>query len=80
MRYKGIVKSEILGKRVLSDFGEIITGKTPSTANQDFFGEDVPFIKTPDMHNQIFIEHTEQSLSELGAKSQGKKYLPPLTF
>lgn len=32
------------------------------------------------MHNQIFIEYTDQMLSELGAKSQEKKFLPPLSL
>ena len=50
------------------------------TTIADYFGNDVPFIKTPDMHNQIFIEHTDQMLSELGAKSQEKKFLPPLSL
>ena len=80
LSYKGIVKSEKLEKRTLSEFGEIITGKTPSTTNYAFFGDDIPFIKTPDMHKQIFIESTEQSLSELGAKSQEKKFLPPMSL
>lgn len=80
LRYKQIVREEKLEKHILSDFGEIITGKTPSTTIADYFGDDVPFIKTPDMHNQIFIEHTDQMLSELGAKSQEKKFLPPLSL
>lgn len=80
LRYKGIVRDEKLEKHILSDFGDIITGKTPSTTIADYFGDDVPFIKTPDMHNQIFIEHTDQMLSELGAKSQEKKFLPPLSL
>lgn len=80
LRYKQIVREEKLEKYILSDFGDIITGKTPSTTIADYFGDDVPFIKTPDMHNQIFIEHTDQMLSELGAKSQEKKFLPPLSL
>lgn len=80
LRYKQIVREEKLEKHILSDFGDIITGKTPSTTIADYFGDDVPFIKTPDMHNQIFIEHTDQMLSELGAKSQEKKFLPPLSL
>ncbi len=78
--YKLIVREEKLEKHILSDFGDIITGKTPSTTIADYFGYDVPFIKTPDMHNQIFIEHTDQMLSELGAKSQENKFLPPLSL
>lgn len=80
LRYKEIIKTEKLEKKVLLDFGEIVTGKTPSTRNSDFFGDDIPFIKTPDMHSQIFIEHTNQSLSELGANSQDKKCLPALSL
>jgi type I restriction enzyme S subunit len=80
LRYKGIVREEKLETRILSDFGDIITGKTPSTAKADYFDDDVPFIKTPDMHNQIFIENTVQMLSDLGAKSQEKKFLPPLSL
>lgn len=80
LRHKEIVSSKKLEKKILSGFGDIITGKTPSTAVSVFFGDDIPFIKTPDMHNQIFIEHTEQMLSELGAKSQEKKFLPPLSL
>lgn len=80
LRYKQIVREEKLEKHILSEFGDIITGKTPSTVIADNFGDDVPFIKTPDMHNQIFVEHTDQMLSELGAKSQEKKFLPPLSL
>lgn len=80
LRYKQIVKEEKLEKHILSDFGDIITGKTPSTTIADYFGVDVPFIKTPDMHDQIFVEQTDQMLSELGAKSQEKKFLPPLSL
>src|SRR5690606_19417517 len=72
LRYKQMIKEEKLEKHILSKFGDIITGKTPSTTIADYFGNDVPFIKTPDMHNQIFIEHTDQMLSELGARSQEK--------
>lgn len=80
LRYKQIAREEKLEKHILSEFGDIITGKTPSTVIADNFGDDVPFIKTPDMHNQIFIELTDQMLSELGAKSQEKKFLPPLSL
>jgi type I restriction enzyme S subunit len=80
LRYKQIMREEKFEKHILSEFGDIITGKTPSTVIADNFGDDVPFIKTPDMHNQIFVEHTDQMLSELGAKSQEKKFLPPLSL
>ncbi|MBL0320172.1 MAG: restriction endonuclease subunit S [Alphaproteobacteria bacterium] len=63
-------------KKQIQDIGDVITGKTPSTTNSDFFGQDVPFIKTPDMADAPYVIRTEQSLSKLGADSQKKKYLP----
>ena len=58
------------------DFGKVVTGKTPSKANAGFFGEDVPFVKTPDMHGNLFILGTNESLSTAGANSQANKTLP----
>lgn len=63
--------------KALSDLGQIICGKTPSKSNKEFYGDDVPFIKIPDMHNQVFITQTTDNLSVAGASSQSKKYIPP---
>ncbi len=63
-------------KKQIQDIGDVVTGKTPSTTNPDFFGNDVPFIKTPDMAYAPYVIRAEQSLSNLGADSQKKKYLP----
>lgn len=62
--------------KALSDLGQIICGKTPSKSNKEFYGDDVPFIKIPDMHNQVFITQTTDNLSVAGANSQSKKYIP----
>ncbi len=61
--------------KLLSDFGEIICGKTPPKTRQDFYGNDIPFIKIPDMHNKTFIIETTDNLTQLGADSQHKKYI-----
>lgn len=60
----------------LSDFGEVICGKTPSKSNKKFYGDDIPFIKIPDMHNHTFIISTTDNLSEEGANSQKNKLIP----
>ena len=57
-------------------FGKVITGKTPSKNNEGFYGKDVPFVKTPDMHGNMFILGTNESLSAAGAESQANKTLP----
>ncbi len=60
----------------LGDIGDIVCGKTPSKSNQEFFGGQVPFIKIPDMHGQMFIVKTEDSLTLSGADTQRNKYVP----
>jgi type I restriction enzyme S subunit len=59
------------------DIGEVVTGKTPSKQRDSFYGNDVPFIKTPDMHGNIIVIDTEEYLSTEGANSQSNKTLPP---
>lgn len=63
----------------IKEVGKVITGKTPSTSKLDYFNGEILFIKTPDLHGNIFILDTEQTLSELGAKSQALKLLPDKT-
>lgn len=54
---------------------EIICGKTPSTKKKEYYGDFMPFITIPDMHNCVYAISTERFLSELGVKSQEKKTL-----
>ncbi len=60
----------------LSDFGETITGKTPSKNDDSNYGKEVDFIKTPDMHNGIFCLDTVEHLSLKGANTQKNKFIP----
>lgn len=61
---------------IISEFGSVICGKTPSKAKPEFFGEAIPFIKIPDMHNSMFVVKASEYLSQAGAESQPKKHLP----
>jgi len=61
----------------IADTGNIVTGKTPSKKRKSYYGDDVPFIKTPDMHGNTVVTSTEEKLSEEGANSQANKTLPP---
>ena len=63
--------------KTLGTFGEIITGKTPSTKRPEYYGEDIPFLRIPDMHGNMYAIKTEIMLSTQGAESQSKKTLPP---
>jgi type I restriction enzyme, S subunit len=60
----------------IRQFGPVITGKTPSKGNADFYGDDMPFVKLPDMHGNMFILGTNDRLSTGGAESQANKTLP----
>lgn len=60
----------------LKDFGKIITGKTPPTEQEEYYGEDVMFVKTPDMHGNIFVQSTSEYLSKLGCEYQKSQYIP----
>lgn len=60
----------------LNTFGKIETGKTPSMEISENYGGDILFVKTPDMHKQLFVFNTEEKLTEKGHSSQPKKLIP----
>lgn len=60
----------------LADYGRVETGKTPSTEVAENYGGEIMFVKTPDMHDNMFIIQTEEKLSERGHSTQPKKLLP----
>lgn len=63
-------------KQKISDFGEIITGKTPSTAKEQYYDGNIPFIKIPDMHDCVYPILTESTLTSEGANTQKNKFIP----
>ena len=80
MVYHPELKREIpegWGVEDLKDFeSKIITGKTPSRANSDNFGGEIPFITIGDIRGNTFIYSTSETLTDLGASVQQNKYLP----
>ena len=62
-------------RKKVGEIGTVITGKTPSTSNKENYGGSVPFITIPDMHTGIYPV-SSVFLSEKGAESQSKKYIP----
>lgn len=61
----------------ISDIGEVVGGGTPSTANSDFWGGDIPWISPKDLtgYKSVYISHGESFLNKTGLKS-GTKLLP----
>ena len=67
-------------EKPLSFYGDIVCGKTPSKKIQSYFKGETPFIKIPDMHSNIFLFDTTDSLTEEGKLSQSNKTLPPMSI
>jgi len=63
--------------RTIREWGRTECGKTPSTHNQEFYGNDYMFVTIPDLHNGLHVVSSGKQLSKLGADSQRKKLLPP---
>jgi type I restriction enzyme S subunit len=61
---------------VLGDFGQVVTGKTPSKLQADLFGLDIPFVKIPDLHGVRYVTKATEMLSSSGAASQNNKTIP----
>lgn len=60
----------------LGEFGEVITGKTPSTLDESNFGNYMPFVTIPDMHGGFYVIETERGLSQRGVAIQANKTIP----
>lgn len=64
---------------LISDFGDIRTGKTPKTENTEYWNGNVPFITPTDIpgFDSKKLLHTERTISEEGVRSQKNTLLPP---
>jgi type I restriction enzyme S subunit len=60
----------------ISDFGNVITGSTPSTKRPEFYGGKYPFITPTDIDNTSRYIDTARFLSEAGYKNQESRLLP----
>lgn len=62
-------ESNIEYKTIREFAKKVVTGKTPSTKNKEYWDGNIPFITIPDMHNQVFTINTERYITTEGAKS-----------
>lgn len=61
---------------ILGDFGEVITGKTPSSENPEDFGEKMPFVTPGDFTSyKKFAIGAERMLSDIGVNRLKTKIL-----
>lgn len=59
----------------ISDLGDIVTGKTPSSECPEDFGLDVQFVTPGDIKGNRFICKTERYLSKIGATKLKNKII-----
>jgi type I restriction enzyme S subunit len=57
------------------DFGKIVIGKTPLTDKAEYYNGDIPFIKTPDFKQGIFLISSDEKLTTVGAQTQKNQYI-----
>ncbi|MCU8072003.1 restriction endonuclease subunit S [Shewanella sp. SM32] len=80
MVYNPTLKREIPEEWGDSTIGSIepniVTGKTPSKDNPEYFGGNVPFITIGDIRGNTYIVSTEETLTDSGAATQKNKFLP----
>ena len=64
--------------KTIADIGEVISGGTPSTKNEDYYGGDISWITPKDLsgYNRKFISKGERSITELGLQKSSAKLLP----
>jgi type I restriction enzyme, S subunit len=60
----------------ISELGEIVTGRTPSSKKPDYFNGPVPFITIPDLANNIWQDKTARTISMEGAAALKSAVIP----
>lgn len=60
----------------VGELGKVLTGKTPKTSIDDYYGGDIPFITPSDNMNVKYIRKTNKTLTENGAASVKNNIIP----
>jgi len=68
-----ILKEMLLSRKIIykkvSDFGTVVTGKTPPTGNKELWGGNIPFVTPSDMQEaKKFIDRTERYVTDAAIK------------
>lgn len=64
--------------KTIADIGDVISGGTPSTKNEEYYGGDISWITPRDLsgYDRKFIDKGERSITELGLQKSSAKLLP----
>ena len=63
-------------KITIGDLGKIVTGKTPSTKNENFWNGDIPFVTPSDLQKSKHVFFTERTVSQEGLTAVRGQVLP----
>lgn len=63
----------------IGEIGKVITGKTPSTSNADYWNGNIPFITPSDFDNKKWINETIRRVSAKAIAEHKNTVLPPNT-
>jgi type I restriction enzyme S subunit len=55
-------------KMKIADYGEVITGRTPSTKEESFWGASTPFVTPAEVTNSTTVSVTERFLTDAGVQ------------
>lgn len=66
----------------LDEIGDIVSGGTPSTKNEDYYGNEIPWITPKDLsgYDSKYISKGERSITKLGLEKSSAKLLPKGTI
>lgn len=60
----------------VGNIGQVITGKTPKTSNNEYYGDDIPFLTPSDDMSIKYVRDTKKHLTEIGRLSVKNATLP----
>lgn len=62
----------------ISQLGRVVTGKTPTTARQEHFGGEYPFVTPSDLgYNHFYCRSTERTVSDTAKAALPNQFVPP---
>lgn len=66
LRFPEFQNTVAWGEQSVGDFGKVVTGRTPSTAQRAFYGGGIPFASPADISDLRFVDQTKTTLTPEG--------------
>jgi type I restriction enzyme S subunit len=66
LRFPEFQNTQEWEEKSVGDFGDVVTGSTPSTAKLEYYGGNISFVSPADISELRFVEETKTTLTELG--------------